>query len=64
MHASALLRNRTPTCLAVVIVRTLALTNPGPPFIARINPTQVRNCRSRHQHGHDLRHAPLSRVHF
>ena len=34
-----LLRNRTPTCLALVTVRTLALTNPGPP--PRMRPIQT-----------------------
>ena len=38
-----LLRNRTPTCRALVNVRTLALTNPGPPSSHAANPNINRS---------------------
>ena len=41
-----LLRNRTPDCRALVTVRSLALTNPGPPSsrVAKPRHAQIRYC--------------------
>ena len=41
--ARALLRSRTAARLALVIVRTLALTNPGPPLSHAANPNMHRS---------------------
>ena len=59
-----LLCNRTPTRLALVIVRTLSLTNPGTPSSHAANPNMHRSATAVLVHGHDLRHTLHSRIHF
>ena len=61
-----LLRIVIPNCLALVTVPYTCCDKSWPSFIARSQPehAQIRHCRSRSGHGHDLRHALHSRVNF